>query len=110
MSAEAMREKVAEMLDDAHGPCVTEGGCDFRASWRSGRYGDLLRYDEVVDQVIHRVRVDQLWEMASEFEEAAAAGIEPVLNLAAAALMRGRALKLDAERWSEAPSPREITS
>lgn len=55
-----LRDAVADLLDEAHGPNVTEGGCDFRAAWwpdrRYVRADDERRYDDVVDQLIGLVR------------------------------------------------------
>lgn len=53
-----LRERVAEILDNAHGPQITEGGCDFRA-WVTPSFDQRGAgwIDPVVDQVIAEVRL-----------------------------------------------------
>jgi hypothetical protein len=53
-----LRERVAEILDNAHGPQITEGGCDFRA-WVTPSFGQQGAgwIDPVIDQVIAEVRL-----------------------------------------------------
>ncbi|WP_136043313.1 MULTISPECIES: hypothetical protein [unclassified Microbacterium] len=51
------REALATLLDELHGPWVTEGGCDFRG-WRYGwRPGDAPRVNvDVIDPILSALR------------------------------------------------------
>lgn len=51
-----LRELVAELIDEAHGPWVTEGGCGFEAYRRPSRPGFEGTYHDVVGALIALVR------------------------------------------------------
>jgi hypothetical protein len=57
MTLEDLRRSVADIMDEGHGPQISEGGCEFRAL-HFPMYGDRGRepwYDSVVDLVIKTV-------------------------------------------------------
>jgi hypothetical protein len=81
----ALRDMVAEILDEAHGPQISEGGCDFRARWstpyRAGQES-AVGYDPVVDEVIAAVsvaRVREIIQLVQEDDPAVATLIDETL-------------------------------
>lgn len=47
--------QVADLLDEEHGPCISEGGCDFRAQSYDQRSREV-HADDVVRKIIELVR------------------------------------------------------